>query len=435
LVSRIRQDAGVKTKNQPTTVEYQKLEEAFLQGDESEAAEIFTEMMRKSVRLGLLSALEEEVTSLCGPRYRPDPESPCHRAGSEKGSAYINGAKEEVIRPRVRHEEEGEVELALYKAARSQRNLFAEVVSAVSEGMSTRGVNRHTKGAVSKSAASRMWVEKSMEQLEFLRSRPLVDHDLMVIQIDGVAAGKNMIVLAVGIDLDGQKHALDFEIGSSESKAVVEALITRLAKRGIKEQDHRRLLVIRDGSAAIAGAVRSHWPDALQQECLVHQERNVLDKLRKRDRAEGIGLFKALRESQGRKAGEEAFEELVDFVSERNAAAALALGEREEALLCVHRLDVPSTLNGTLTNTNIIENMIRNWRSATGNVKLWQEKETMVPRWTASGMLWAESGFRKVRGYRDLGLLKTALASSPPSSLRSSSGLEASEKKSSSKTK
>jgi|GEM_PF-6729474 len=100
--------ASVKTKNQPTTVEYQKLEEAFLQGDESEAAEIFTEMIRKSVRLGLLSALEEEVTSLCGPRYRPDPESLCHRAGSEKGSAYINGAKEELIRPRVRHEEEGE---------------------------------------------------------------------------------------------------------------------------------------------------------------------------------------------------------------------------------------------------------------------------------------------------------------------------------------
>lgn len=413
---------------------YQKLEEAFLQGDENEAAEIFNEMMRKSVRLGLFAALEDEVTALCGPPYHPDQEGYYRRAGSETGSVYINGTKEKItrprVRPRVRHREEGEVELQFYKAAKNQRNLFAEVVSAVSEGMSTRSVKRHTKGAVSKSAASRMWVEKSMEQLEFLRSRPLADHDFVAIQIDGVSAGKQMIVLAVGIDLEGGKHALDFEIGSSESKAVVQALITRLAKRGIKEPANRRLLVIRDGSAAIAGAVRSHWPDALQQECLVHQERNVLDKLRKRDRAEGIGLFKRLREAQGKEAGEEAFEELMDFVSERNAAAALALGERKEVLLCVHRLNIPSTLNGTLTNTNIIENTIRNWRSATGNVKLWQEKETMVPRWTASGMLWAESGYRKVRGYRDLGELAASLASSSPSSLSSSSEAEANEKNS-----
>ena len=427
MVGRILQDAGVKTKTKPTTVDYQKLEEAFLQGDENEAAELFNAMMRRSVRLGLMAALEEEVTALCGPRYHPDEESRYHRAGSEKGSAYLNGTKEPIIRPRVRHDEEGEVELKLYKAARSQRNLFAEVVSAVSEGMSTRGITRHTKGAVSKSAASRMWVEKSMEQLEFLRSRPLDEHDFLALQIDGVCAGDQMIVLAVGIDSEGGKHALDFEVGSSESKAVVEALLARLAKRGIKERDDRRLLVIRDGSAAIAGAVRNHLPNALQQECLVHQERNVLDKLRKRDRAEGISLFKRLREAQGQEAGEEAFEELLDFVSERNAAAALALQERAGALLCVHRLNVPSTLNGSLTNTNIIENMIRNWRAATGNVKLWQEKETMVPRWTASGMLWAEAGFRKVRGYRDLGALAASLASSPPSSLRSSSELDASE--------
>lgn len=408
---------------------YQKLEQAFLQGDENEAAELFNEMMRKSVRLGLFAALEEEVTALCGPRYQPAPESPYQRAGSETGSAYINGSKEKITRPRVRHEDDGEVELQLYKAAKNQRNLFAEVVSAVNEGMSTRGVTRHTKGAVSKSAASRMWVEKSMEQLEFLRNRSLSEHDLLVVQIDGVAAGDHLIVMAIGIDLEGKKHALDFEIGSSESKAVVSALLTRLAKRGVKERDDRRLLVIRDGSQAIAGAVKKHWPQAKQQECLVHQERNVLKKLRKRDQAEGISHFKRLREAQGKEAGEEAFEELLDFVSERNAAAALALGERKEALLCVHRLNVPSTLNGTLTNTNIIENMNRNWRAATDNVKLWKEKDEMVSRWTASGMLWAEAGFRKVRGHRDLGVLAASLAPSSPSSLRSSSELEASEKK------
>ena len=65
-------------------MDYQKLEEAFLQGDENEAAELFNAMMRRSVRLGLMAALEEEVTALCGPRYHPDEESRYHRAAIKK---------------------------------------------------------------------------------------------------------------------------------------------------------------------------------------------------------------------------------------------------------------------------------------------------------------------------------------------------------------
>lgn len=385
------------------------LEKAFLQGDPAQASEIFNQLLRKFVRQGLFAAIEEEVNALCGPKYQPDPDSPYHRAGSEKGSAYLNGERETITRARVRHDTEGEVKLATYTAASRQRNFFDDVVSAVGQGLSSRGIERHTKGAVSKSAASRMWVEKSMEQLEIFRSRALDHLDLLAIQIDGVWVGEICIVIAVGIAADGSKHALDFEQGSSESKAVVTALIERLAKRGIEEREDRRLLVIRDGSSAIESAVRSHWPEAIQQECLIHQERNVIDKLRKRDKAETIGYFKRLREAQGKEAGEEAFDDLLDFVSERNATAGIALENRRSALLSVHHLNIPSTLNVTLLNTNIIENTIRNWREATHNVKLWSEKKEMISRWAASGLLWAEAGYRKVRGYKDLPKLSAAL--------------------------
>ena len=394
-----------------------------MQGDDNEARNIFNQILKTSVRLGLLEAMEEEVNSLCGAKYQPNPETLYQRAGSEKGIIYANGAKEPIIRPRVKHEEQGEVKLDVYQAASKQRNLFEEVVSSVSLGMSTRSVTRLTKGAVSKSAASRMWVEKSREQLDLFRTRDLSNHDLVCIMIDGVWIKKDLcIVLALGIDTDGNKHALDFEEGSSESKAIVQALIERLAKRGIKEPEGRRLLVLRDGSAAIAGAVRSHWPDALQQECLVHVHRNVRDKLRARDRAELDGYFEKLRNAQGKDAGKEALDDLIDYVSERNAAAGLCLKEKEEALLAFHGLNVSSTLNATFLSTNIIENMIRNWREATGNVKLWSEKKDMVSRWAASGMLWSEAGFNKVRHAKDIGGLVAALsAPEGSSSLRSSS--------------
>ena len=72
-------------------MELDTVKEEFVQANESEARNIFNELMRKSVRLGLLKALEEEVNSLCGKKHYPDAESPYYRAGSEKGSFYANG--------------------------------------------------------------------------------------------------------------------------------------------------------------------------------------------------------------------------------------------------------------------------------------------------------------------------------------------------------
>ncbi len=52
-------------------------------------------------------------------------------------------------------------------------------------------------------------------------------------------------------------------------------LLGRIAGRGLVVWRDRRVLVLRDGSAAIAEALREFWPDAEQQECLVHVERVV----------------------------------------------------------------------------------------------------------------------------------------------------------------
>ena len=354
--------------------------------------------------------MKAEVELLCGPRHRPAKDNPHYRSFSEKGIMFTSTGKEQIRRPRVRHEDEGEVSLEVYKAASLQKNLFDSVVESLAEGVSCRGSERLSKGAISKSAASRMWVDKSREQLEVLRARTLGDLDPVALMIDGISLGKELhVVIALGIDSDGKKHALDFEQGSSESKAVVKGLMERLVARGLEENEKRRLLIVRDGSQAIAGAVSEHFPKAAQQECLVHLHRQVRDTLRPRDRAEVDGLFKCLRDAQGKEAGEDAFEDLIDFVAERNASTAGKLRDREAALLCFHRFEVPATLNVTFLSTNIIENSIRNWRERTGNVKLWNEEGDMVSRWTATGMLYAESTFRRVRHHKDLGALIEAL--------------------------
>ena len=117
------------------------------------------------------------------------------------------------------------------------------------EGISSRGAERHTNKSISKSAAPRMWVNKSLEQLEGLRGRNLSKLNLLVVLINGVSTGEEMIVIALGIDNKRKKHALDFEIGSSQFTAVIEALTDRPSKRGLVKRTDRRLLVVRDGNA------------------------------------------------------------------------------------------------------------------------------------------------------------------------------------------
>jgi len=395
------------------------LREALAQASEVEAVELMQQTLRQSVRLALFEAMEQEVNLLCGSKYKPS-GSEFKRAGSEIGSVYLNGEKETIRRPRVR-DQKGEVKLEVYQAASSQRNLFDEVVGYVEQGLSQRGAARSKAEGLSKSAASRMWLEKSLEQLELVRTRSLRSHDFVSLMMDGVRLAEGIwIIVAMGIDVEGNKMMLDFAEGSSENATVVGDLVQRLKDRGVDSREDRPLLVVRDGSKAIKKAINKHWPNAIQQECLIHMQRHTRDKLRTRDRADFDVLCKMLREAQGEEAGMEAFDDLIDFLSERNAAASIALKERKDDLTAVHKLNIPSTLNVTFLNTNCIENSFRNWREATRNVKRWSVKNDMVSRWSASGMLWAESGFNKIRHAADLGQLAIALSASVASpSLRS----------------
>jgi len=397
------------------------LRDELIQASPEEASRLLNNVLRGCVRSAFFDALGAEVEELCGAKYAPN-DSPFRRAGSEEGTVWLNGEKQSVRRPRVRHEHEGEVSLEVYRAA-GQRSLFDDVVRHLEQGLSQRGAARASRGSLSKSAASRMWEAKSREQLAHFRERDLGGFDFVALMIDGVRlANEVWVMVAQGITVEGDKMMLDFEEGSSESAAAVGDLIARLKKRGVDEPAGRRLLVVRDGSAAIASAVSRHWPLAVQQECLVHMQRHTRDKLRKRDKADFDRHCGTLRKAQGRQAGEEAFDGLIEFLSGRNAAAALALRERRDALLGFHRLDASATLNVTFLNTNSIENSLRNWREATGNVKRWKEGGDMVSRWMATGMLWAEAGFRRIRHAEDLGELASALApasSTPARSLRS----------------
>lgn len=86
--------------------------------------------------------------------------------------------------------------------------------------------------------------------------------------------------MALGIDAEGRKQILDFDLGNSENTEVCRGLLRRLVKRGFKCR--HRLFAVLDGSDALRSALLEFFPDAVVQRCLVHKERNIKSKLLKK---------------------------------------------------------------------------------------------------------------------------------------------------------
>jgi putative transposase len=77
-------------------------------------------------------------------------------------------------------------------------------------------------------------------------------------------------------------------------------------------------------------------------------------------------------------------------------------------LFTMARLGITGTLAKTLTSSNPIESMISIARATNRNVTRWRDGQ-MVPRWTAAGMLNAQRSFGRVKGYKQMPQLVTAL--------------------------
>lgn len=405
---------GVQANQPPTVKEDKEAKAKVLQAMAGEpgATNPFVDYMRESIRGALWALMREEVETLCGTSHHPVEGALYRRAGSDDGILYFEGRKEAIKRPRVRERQadgsEREVLLETYAAARQQKNIEAQVMAFMEEGLSTRSAERMSGQAMSASEISRRFIAHSAGRVEQLRSRDLSGDEYLGLMIDGVFLTHELVVVvALAIRKDGTKQVLDFGAGSTESYEVVRALLSRLVER--KFHVSGRLYAVLDGAKALHKAVVEFWPDAIIQDCVIHKERNLYAYLRKDDHEECARLMKRLRLAQGAVAAKEALLELSKFLKARNAQALLSLEEAGERLIALQMLDVPATLNVSLLSTNLIENAIHNYRRQTRRVTRWNPASNQVDRWSATALLWVERGFRKIKGHEDLGALISAL--------------------------
>jgi putative transposase len=371
------------------------------------------------VGLGVLHELmEAEVDEVVGPKGRHDSDRSAVRHGHEGGEVTLGGRRVPVSRPRVRTADgASEVELGSYRHFADRDQLTRVVLERMLAGVSTRRYARtgepvgsdidELARSTSKSAVSREFVSRTREHLIELMSRPLEDLRLAVLMLDAIDLKGRCCVVALGIDTDGCKHPLGLWDGSTENATVVTTLLANLVERGLDTD--QGVLVVIDGAKALRKAVRDvlgvHTP---VQRCVRHKERNVLDHLPERDRPL---VRRRLRQSWALDDYERAREQLTglaDELARSHPGAAASLREGMEETLTVTRLGVRGRLKRTLASTNPCESMIDTVRRVSRNVKHWHNGD-MCLRWTAAGMLEAETQFRKIIGYTDLAKLAVAV--------------------------
>lgn len=197
-------------------------------------AELFELMVRSGLRV-LDAMLEEDRTTLCGPRYAHQPKRTASRAGTVPSEVVVGGRKVVMQRPRVRTEGR-EVPLPTFQALAHEDPLNRRVVEQMLVGVATRQYARSLEpvptGVVSrgtsKSSVSRRFVAKTTAQLRAWQSAPLDGLDLVAMILDGVHIGEHCLIVALGIAPDGQKHALGLWEGATENATVCQSLLANL---------------------------------------------------------------------------------------------------------------------------------------------------------------------------------------------------------------
>jgi len=365
----------------------------------------------------MAAMFEEDVTGLCGPDGRHNRDRAGYRHGTETGSVTLGGRRIPVTRPRVRAADgSGELRLPSYDLFSSTEILSRLAMEKMLAGLSSR---RYTAGlepagqavdeaaaSTGKSSVSRRFVAATETALAELMSRRLDDLDLVAFMVDGVHFGEHTCVVALGIGIDGTKHPLGVEEGSTENAAVVTDLITGLRDRGLDTS--KPILAVLDGAKALSKAVKDVFDKPVIHRCQQHKIRNVIDKLPERLKSVTEKRMRQAYHAESALKAEAELTELARELGKTHPGAAASLREGMAETLTILRLGVPPTLARTLRSTNTIESMIEICREHSKNVKRWRDG-TMALRWCAAEMIEAGKQFRRVNGHLHLPKLRAAL--------------------------
>jgi len=209
-------------------------------------------------------------------------------------------------------------------------------------GVSTRRVGEVLEpllgGTVSASTVSEM-TKGLNEQVRQYHHRRLEDEvlylflDAVYMSTKGPAkASRKAVLTAYAIKSNGVRELLDFLVADSEGQAQWEAFLNHLYNRGLEGK--RLRLVISDGGAGLKAAIQMVYPQAKHQRCWVHKMRNVVGRLKVKQRDACVSQLRTVYQSKNTTEARERY----------RAWAEAWRKEAPEAVACVKK-DLEELLN------------------------------------------------------------------------------------------
>src|SRR5207245_7214720 len=207
------------------------------------------------------------------------------------------------------------------------------------------------------------------QQFDTWRQRPLQEH-WRILYLDGVhfsvrhgdKADATIILTALGVDLAGNKEVLALRACAEEDKDGWACLLQDLRRRGATHID----LIVTDGHDGLLAAIAQLFSATPRQRCLVHKQRNVLNAIPRRERAEVQAELVGIWDQPSK---QEALTQLAAFKAKYSKCypeAVRSLAEDEEHLLTFY--EFPVAMHRHIQTTNAIESLFSNVRQRTDQI-------------------------------------------------------------------
>jgi transposase-like protein len=374
---------------------------------------LYAFVVREGIK-ALDEMLEQDREQLCGPAYGKGVQGDPVRWGATEGRLVMGGQRVMVRKPRVRHQGQ-EVALPSWEEFADEDPLDERTFEQLVLGVSTRGYRRSIEPVpeelgphgASKSAASRRFVGTTGRKLDAWLHRDLTELGIVVIMLDALSIEEHTVLVALGIDETAKKHPLGLWLGATENSDLCGALLDNLIERGLDPL--RPYLFVIDGSKALRKGIRERFGSrALVQRCQEHKRRNVLRHLPKRLHPSVSKTMRDAYKSRSKATARKRLLQLAAHLDDDYPDATASLKEGLDETLTLKDMNLPPSLERTLSTTNPIENFNSTIRRVTRNVKRWRDGK-MVKRWMAASVLEAQRGFRRLRGCKGMPLLISAL--------------------------
>lgn len=332
---------------------------------------------------------------------------------------YRNGTRERRLETRV-----GELDLKIPKLRkgsylpslleprkRSEEALLAVVQEAYIQGVSTRRMDEIAKAlglqGIDKSKVSRICKELD-EMVRGFRERPLQDKypyiwlDAIVLNVrENHRVVKLSLGIAIGVDSQGERHILGFDLGAGESEAFWLDFLRSLKQRGMKET----MLVISDAHSGLKAAIGQAFSGSAWQRCSVHFMRNVLAQVSHKDKRQVAEAVKLIFEQPNQKTSKVYLEHLANLMQPRWPKVAQMLLDAEEDILAYKTF--PKKHHRSIHSVNPLERMNREIRRRTRVVGVFPNRESvfrlvgtllmdMDEDWRGSRRYMAKKGIQKL---------------------------------------